>query len=320
MRSTCGVERGLPDGAATQCFWRQELIVGRGGNGLASTVTCRRCGRTPDASFAFCPYCGTPLSGAAYRGFSVGTPTTVLPPAAASYPPWTTGTPVSYARRREVDRTRTGVLLLAAGSAIGWIPVISILGGLLVLIGAILVILGRQAFGAAHERNVLIAIVLYVIGLVGAFLLAGSFLSSIETAASLPATEAASAVVSAFDGFLIGSVIVGIFSGLATVLFLWALLDLPGKILIWASFVSSFVILGVVWAVITGQLGNAVASAFVGSPPDLGPLIALDNQLNSLRLLDILPDLLAAGAAYVAWARIVQGRIPERRGSPLPPG
>ena len=128
MRSTCGVERGLPDGAATQCFWRQELIVGRGGNGLASTVTCRRCGRTPDASFAFCPYCGTPLSGAAYRGFSVGTPTTVLPPAAASYPPWTTGTPVSYARRREVDRTRTGVLLLAAGSAIGWIPVISILG------------------------------------------------------------------------------------------------------------------------------------------------------------------------------------------------
>jgi len=208
---------------------------------------------------------------------------------------------------------------MAIGSALGWIPVISILGGLLVLVGAVLVVLGREAFGVAHERNVVIAIVLYLMGLVGEFILAGSLLSSIETAAYLPPTDAASAVMGAFDGFLVGAMIVGVIAGLASVLFLWALLDVAGRVLIWASFFSSFALLFGVWVIIVGQLGSAVASAFAGSPPDLAPLIALDNELNSLRLLNILPDLLAAGAAYVAWARIEQGIIPQRRGQPMPP-
>lgn len=208
---------------------------------------------------------------------------------------------------------------MAVGSALGWIPVISILGGLLVLVGAILVVLGREAFGVAHERNVMIAIMLYVVGLIGSFILAGSLISSIEAAAYLPATGAASAVMGAFNGFLAGAVIVGVIAGLASILFLWALLDLAGRVLIWASFFSSFALLFGAWVIIMSQLGSAMANAFAGSPPDLGPLIALDNELNSLRLLNILPDLLAAGAAYVAWARIEQGVIPRRRGQPMPP-
>ncbi len=223
---------------------------------------------------------------------------------------------MSYERRRAIDRTKTGVALLAIGAALGWIPVVSLLGGLLILIGAILVILGREAFGAAHERNVPIAIVLYIIGVIGGFLLADSLTGQVEAAASLPAAQVSGAVEAAFNTFLIGGVIVGIFGGLGSVLFLYALMDTPGKLLLWTSFVASFAILFLVWAIIIGQVGSAVSAAYATNPPDTGPINALDAQVTTLRLLNAIPDLLLAAAAYVAWSRIDRGQSPARMGTP----
>ncbi len=276
---------------------------------MYSSPYCSACGALLTRADTACPECGTPRVGppappqsAAPAGEPTGSGFPRIEPVAPSE--------LDYETRRGIDRTKTGVALLAIGSALGWIPVISLLGGFLVLVGAVLVILGREAFGASHSRNVVLALVLYLIGLFGVFILAASFAGSLEAAVALPASEVAGAVSQAFDSFLIGGIIVGLFSGFAVVLFLYSLLDTPGKILIWGSFFAAFGILILVWAVISGEVTNAIEASLATTPPDAGPLLALDAQLNGLKLLNVIPDLLLAGAAYVAWSRIDQGKIP----------
>lgn len=73
-------------------------------------------------------------------------------------PPW------EYERKKQIDRTKTGILLLLIGTLIGWLLIIGVIGSLLILIGAILVILGRRAFGPSHSRNVILSIVLFFVG------------------------------------------------------------------------------------------------------------------------------------------------------------
>lgn len=267
------------------------------------------------ASDAACPQCGTPVSKP-----SVPAPVPAwasAPPPAAAYPPIAYPPPQewSYETRRDIDRTKTGVALLAVGSLLGWIPVISALGGLLVLIGAILVILGRSAFGLDHSRNVGIAIGLYLIGVIGILFLGVGFISQLESAVTLPAAEAQAVIVSAFNTFLIGAIIFGIFTGLASVLFLYAILDTTGRVLIWAAFFASLGVAVLVFVIIAGQIDAAIAASFSGATPDPIPLLSLDAQINSLRVLQIIPDLLLAGAAYVAWSRIDKGVIPKRTGA-----
>lgn len=286
---------------------------------MATGSYCPKCGAALAAGDTVCYQCGTPVTGASPPAPEPSW--MIRPPASGgpAFPSPSSPPEYSYEQRRGIDRTKTGVALLAVGSALGWIPVISLLGGLLALVGAILVIMGREAFGPAHSRNVAIAIVLYLIGLFGVFILAAGLVGQIEAAVALPAPQVEGGMVDAFNTFLVGGIVVGIFSGLAVVLFLYALLDSVGKVLIWASFFASFGLLLFVWAVIIGQVGSATSAAFASSPPDLGPLLALDAQINALRLLDILPDLLMAAAAYVAWSRIDQGKIPLRSASSLGP-
>src|SRR5207248_3037375 len=74
--------------------------------------------------------------------------------------------PMEAERHTQISRTKTGVLLLLIGTLIGWLPVIGIVGAILIFVGAILVILGRKAFGAAHSRNVFLSILLFIVGIV----------------------------------------------------------------------------------------------------------------------------------------------------------
>ncbi len=51
------------------------------------------------------------------------------------------------------------------GTILGPVPIITFIGGILALIGAILVILGRKAFGSDHSRNAIWSIIIYIVGL-----------------------------------------------------------------------------------------------------------------------------------------------------------
>lgn len=281
-----------------------------------SNVECPHCKAISPAGAAFCHRCGASLANAPQAPPTTTPSVAGFPPPAPAAPAVTVPPlppPVSYEFSRDVDRTRTGVLLLAVGTLLSWIPVIGLLGGLLTLIGAILVIMGRAAFGEKHARNVGIAILLFVIGLIGGFTLAGGVLSAAGEWVSLPPDQLQTAVVSAFSTLLVGAIVLGVITGPATVFFLWELLNPTGKTLILISYLVGIVIACVVYAVIMGQVSAALSAAFATSPPDVGPIVALDNQINGLKLLGALPSVLTAAAAGLAWSRIDSGEIPKRR-------
>src|SRR5947208_9384602 len=97
----------------------------------------------------FCVNCGSALS----AGAGSGAP----PTAAPMYPGAMPGLPSAWdaERRRQIDRTKTGVLFIFVGTLIGWLPYMGVIGFILSLLGATLAILGRKAFGAAPPWTVI---------------------------------------------------------------------------------------------------------------------------------------------------------------------
>src|SRR5881628_1883343 len=112
----------------------------------------------------FCTNCGSPLP----AGTPAPSGAPPMYPAPGAYGGAMPGLPSAWdvGRRKQIDRTKTGLLLLLIGGLISWIPIIGLLGGVLLLVGAILVILGRKAFGSTHARNVVLAIVLFFVGII----------------------------------------------------------------------------------------------------------------------------------------------------------
>src|SRR5256886_6173561 len=181
---------------AAKPFSIDSHIAGRRGNRLAGSVTCPRCGAANAPGTMFCVNCGSALSAGTGAGG---------PPAAPMYPGAMPGLPSPWdaERQKQIGRTKTGVLLLLIGTLIGWGPYIAIICFLLVFVGAILVILGRRAFGTAHARNVVVSIFLVILGIIitvvaGLILFPATVSSFIPGNAPTPA-----ALTSAFNNFLI---------------------------------------------------------------------------------------------------------------------
>src|SRR2546426_7467820 len=105
----------------------------------------------------FCVNCGSALSAGAGGAPAAATP---------MYPPAMPGLPSAWdaERRKQIDRTKTGLLLLLIGGLISWIPLIGVVGGLLLLIGAIFLIIGRKTFCSTHAPDVAISILLFFVG------------------------------------------------------------------------------------------------------------------------------------------------------------
>lgn len=83
-------------------------------------------------AFRPCPECGHQNEDWRQRCLSCGGELSAVPPP----PSW------SYEARRAIDRTSTGLVLLAVSFLLIWVPLIDLLGGLLSLIGVVLLLLG----------------------------------------------------------------------------------------------------------------------------------------------------------------------------------
>jgi len=231
-------------------------------------------------------------------------------PAYPGYSPYAYGpSPLEAERRKHINWTKTGILILLVGSLIGWIPrvpLIGLLGGLLTLVGAILVILGRKAFGKTHRRNVVLSIVLFFVGL--AIIIVGAILAVFAAAGGLSSSmteaELTVALQNAFRNVLIVATVGALVSGLASVFFTYALQKREGQIVLWAAYAATIGIVtnGTVNSV---EISNAISGATSG-----------------LDLLRVIPSLLYAAANYLAWSRINRGETPPPLtppGMPTPP-
>jgi hypothetical protein len=243
-------------------------------------------------------------------------PPYAAPPAAYGYGagPW------AYERTKQIDRTKTGVLLLLIGGLIQWVPFIGIVGSLLILIGAILVILGRKAFGPSHSRNVVLAIVFFFGGLiVTVVLVVISAFSSFIGIAQGDLAAAAAAATAAVNNILISAIIGAAIIGLASVFFTYALQKQVGKMLLWAGYGASIALQAAIFLLISPLISDAVAQAISSGTYNAAPITALTNQITTLGLLSAVPALIYAVANYLAWSRISRGEIPAPPAQPPMP-
>ena len=199
----------------------------------------------------------------------------------------------------KIDNTKTGLLLLIIGLALSWIPFIGAVGGLVALIGALLVILGREAFGREHSRNAILALIVFfvgigvtIVGIVALFFATFSYRAGPSTL-----------VQPSFAWLGVITIIGGGVTGISEVLLTYALQPSSGRILLWTAYATSIAI-SIVNFLFTVPFFNGTGTGLLVFPTVFLTIF-----------LGIIPALLYAAAYYLARQRIVHREIP----SPLTP-
>ncbi len=210
------------------------------------------------------------------------------------------------------------------GTILGPVPIITYIGGILSLIGAILVILGRKAFGPEHSRNAIWSIIIYIVGFViiviGVIAFVFAIISATIASRSGNVTDftaIAQSLTSSFNGLLIAGIIGGAVSSIAYVLFTYQLQNRNGRIILWAAYASSIVVEIIRAIIVSPLLSDAVQRSIAGGTFNPDPLRGLQNQLQALGLLGFIPAALYATALYLVWSRIGRGELPPI--TPVPP-
>jgi hypothetical protein len=228
---------------------------------------------------------------------------------------------------REVGRTKTGLLLIMFGIILGPLPYVNFLGGILAIVGAILVILGRRAFGETHSQNTIWSIVIYCVGIVIVIAASVAFTSSVVSASvnagGVNSTTLAQTLASSFNGLLVGAAVGGAVIGLANVLFTYAIQNHTGRVLLWCGYAASIAVSIIEFIIIGPLISNAASQSFAGTTYDPAPFSTLQIQLQAVALLGFIPAGLYAIAFYLAWSRIDQGEAVstvERSGNLRKPG
>jgi len=253
------------------------------------SIACPRCGTMSVAMARYCVSCGAFLS-------SLQQPVQPTVPPGPQPPPYSYYTyPPGYEEFRragQVDNTKTGLLLLIIGEAVSWVPFVGSLGFLLALIGAVFVILGREAFGPAHDRNVILSIILFIVGIAATivgviFLIVGEITIQAGNPGGVVLPAALLSVV----------VIGGAITGFSEVLFTYALQKDNGRIFLWLGYAASIVIGIVNFFILPSSLASGGSFFFPG-------LFLLSTVLAAI------PATLYATAFYLARDRIVRREIP----------
>ena len=272
-------------------------------------LTCPRCGAPLVPGGAFCQSCGVPLATAVPPGGAPlpSAPPVAPPPPAGFPPPYSQAAPyppgpVSY-NVADRERTATGLLLLVIGFVLAWIPYIDFIGDILVLVGVILIILGRRGFGPDHQRNVVVGgllfflTILVTVGLVVWFA-AALFSQAGASGASLSSVGAA--LNSDLAVLFVGAAVIGVVGGLAQVIIPYALSDRETRILLWAGYLISIALSLVILWVLYPQIATAVNQATSGLTFNNAPIASLETTSTLLGLSKAIPSLLFAWAYWRA--------------------
>jgi hypothetical protein len=248
------------------------------------------------ATARYCLTCGTPLV--------AGAPPITAPVVSVPQPPPYPydGSAAAYWEHRRagnIDKTKTGLLLLIIGLALSWIPLIGAIGGLVALIGALLVILGREAFGREHARNTILALIVFFVGI--GVTIVGSVI--LFFAAFSYRTGPGSIGQPSFAWIGVASIIGGAITGVSEVLLTYALQLNTGRILLWTAYAASIAI-SIVNFLFIVPFFNGTGTGLLVFPTVFLTIF-----------LGIIPALLYAVAYYLARQRIVHREIP----SPITP-
>ena len=226
-------------------------------------------------------------------------------------PLWWSSTKEEIKDYTAVGRTQNGILLLAVSLILGPIPYLTYLGFVLGLVGAILVILGRKAFGQFHSNLVKLSIGIWIVGIIGSFIVGASYGYDVASAISMSNSQAtvAQALNNAFNTLIIGLLVSSAILGLSQILITYALQTTQGRLLLLSSYALGIVLGVLVFLIISPQVNVAISQAI--STQDLTPINNLRTESQSLGLVGLIPASISAFAFYLAYSRIANDEIPE---------
>lgn len=276
------------------------------GNQDQGGVACRYCGSMNEPNFVFCSKCGKKRLDAV---------TSAVPQAPEPYqaaPRMDMGATIHNSFIEQcIGRTKTGVTLMVVAVILLWIPYVLYIGDILAIIGGILIILGRKAFGAKHSRNVIATIVIYLLAIaieVGiAFTFAFTVLGAIQTGGPGLASSLRNAVLS----LLVGSAVVGAMTALVYVLAFYELESEQGKKLLWIAYVVQVAVLGLIFALLYPGMSNAITQAFASTPVNPAPITAFQTKELLYGMLNAIPMLMYAYIFNIARKRLENREIPS---------
>jgi hypothetical protein len=250
---------------------------------------CRFCGEALGPRQRYCGQCGRAI---------------LLPPSAsasfeavAGPDSWDTVAEADLLEHgvyRGIERTRTGLLLMAVAFAFLWIPYLNVLADLLVLVGVVFLWLGRHSLGAAHRRTVVLGCVCVVASLGLGLITSLWFVDAVYTAVGSGGSSAqvSQSVVNAFYGLLVVAAVAGLLSVIAYLVLPYALADRTGRILLGCGAGLALAISWIAVLVTYSEVGAAVAATTSGGAVTADPLAALDTRVAAISVAQVVPDLL----------------------------
>jgi len=208
------------------------------------------------------------------------------------------------------------------GSLLAWIPYVSALGGIFVLVGIILLFMGRYGYGEAHRRFVVGAGVLILIGLLGTVAVTLGYVGSVISQASVPGatpSEVGGALQTGFVTFVVSLFVLAFLTSLGQVLIVYKLAEQRTQLILWIGFFSGIALAVGRLVYLLPLITSAIAQATSGSTVNLAPLNQLETTSTLLGLTSVLPSVLFAWAYYRVRERLSKGEfvVPGAMQSPF---
>jgi len=195
----------------------------------------------------------------------------------------------------------------------GFLSIISFIGAVLVLVGAIVFLTGRKEFGEKHQSNVMKAVMIFCINIVIAVVLtviisfmAYSAVSDIASAAEVGSSMGILAEPLSYFIVII-AIISAILGGLMYYFALKELEDERGKNILFAAIIASIAISIITSFYVAGMLGEVFGS--ISTDPSSYSSLALTQNVGIISILGVIPNLLFIYALYIPYNRIKNGEL-----------
>jgi len=177
------------------------------------------------------------------------------------------------------------------------------IGGLIMLIGALLIIIGRKEFGERHQKFTIYAVVIYIISIV-----IGGVLGVIFAMMSY--------VSGSYSYTYITSIITAILGGIAYIFLLYELEDHTGRYVLYAAYASSIVVAIFISLYSIGQFGEIFGPVY-STDTSSSSVMSATASVGKVAIFNLINGVLLLFAVYIPYRRIISGELVPASINPL---
>jgi MFS family permease len=193
---------------------------------------------------------------------------------------------------------------------IGIFGIVSFIGVILILIGALLFLMGRKEFGKKHQKNIMNAVIIFVIN-VFAILSILTIVIAIMIYSAITKTISTDSTATLAAPSLLIVIVVSIISAvLGGLIYYFALIELEnktGKKILYTGIVTSIAISMVTSFYLADMLGELFGSISTGNSDY--SLFPFTQNFGKIAILGIIPNLLFLYSFYIPYKRIKDGEL-----------